>query len=447
MRSPETVAESAWNTWICRLLPWILGLVAWCVYVQGNYVPGGDVTPTELLPISVLTEGDLDLDEFYDKDSRLPFWVVVRKDRVISYYPIVAPLLNLPRVWWARLQGQDLYLERERLAHDTACVITALSVVCMVYVFYGLGLSTRTCAFFGALYAFGTCVWSIGSQALWQHGPSLLFLAGAMALLLRNNRWLPLAGLLLGLAVFNRPTNAVFAVPLTLYVFIHHRPRVLWFLMWAAIPALLMGLYSHVYWGSILSLGQGHSFSGTHGDHKTGFGYPLFKGLASVLISPSRGVFTYTPVLLFALPVWALSFWRSKEQPILRYIAYGAAFNLILLAKWQVWWGGWSWGYRMLVEMVPALMVFLAMGWQRLSSSQRRGAQFAKVVMIALIPFGVYIQYLGAFYFNNDWNRKSNGIDSPQGQERLWDWRDSQWMHYHRMRSEREQRIETLKTE
>ena len=61
-----------------------------------------------------------------------------------------------------------------------------------------------------------------------KHGPSVLFLSIALWALLRGGSTVPWAGLALGLAVINRPTNIAIALPLAIYVLRYERRHSLW---------------------------------------------------------------------------------------------------------------------------------------------------------------------------------------------------------------------------
>jgi hypothetical protein len=65
------------------------------VFLAGmRYVGSGDTEPAELLPISLLTEGNLDFNEFVPGGGDLPYAYRRVGGRVVSSYPIMAGLLN-----------------------------------------------------------------------------------------------------------------------------------------------------------------------------------------------------------------------------------------------------------------------------------------------------------------------------------------------------------------
>ena len=81
-------------------------------------------------------------------------------------------------------------------------------------------------------------------------------------------------------------------------------------------------------------------------------------GLVGLFVSPNRGLFTYSPVLLFA---FALPFlWKRlpADQRILLIWYGGGAFAYTLLIAKMVNWGAFGWGPRYLLPVLP--VVFFA---------------------------------------------------------------------------------------
>jgi len=65
---------------------------------------------------------------------------------------------------------------------------------------------------------------------------------------------------------------------------------------------------------------------------------PLWKGLSGLLLSPSRGLFIYSPFFLFAL--WGLIVvWRGKDR-LLQCFSFAGFFLILTASKWFDWWGG-----------------------------------------------------------------------------------------------------------
>ena len=316
----------------------------------------------------------------------------------MSTYPVTPGLLNLPVYAVANAFGTDLLAWKDRLSLVSAAWISALSVLFIFLVLTRVMATEEGALFFAFVYAFATCVWSVASRALWQHGPSLLFLTAALWLLWKGSpRATRLAGLFLGLAVVTRPTNALIAIPLAIYVFRYRRSALGGFAVLGFVPILLQSLYAWTYWGSPFSLGHTNPIP-----QVANFGGNPFVGLAGLLVSPSRGLLVFSPIFLFSAVGAADAWRRRRNEPLYRYLAIGTALLPLVYAKWTVWWGGQTFGYRFLIEMIPGLVVFLAVAWEtRISRST-----LLQTVFGACLAWSLYVHFLGATVHPTDFNRR-----------------------------------------
>jgi hypothetical protein len=383
------------------------------VYVLGlHYVGSGDTQPAEFLPITLLKDGDLDFAEFVKPDEPFPYWYRRIGRRVVSTYPIVPGFLNVPVFAAADLAGVDLPARRERLSLITAAIESALSVLFLFLCLGRLGHRPLDAFLFAMLYAFGTCVWSVTSRGLWQHGPSLLFQTAALWMLLRATPVsVAASGLLLGFAAVNRPTNLLLALPLAAVVWSRHRRRLPAFLGLAAIPFGLRAAYAWVYWGSPLSMAQADPVpAAAH------FGGNLGVGLAGLLVSPSRGLFVFSPIFLFAGfavgPVWR----RRREDPLSLALIVGVCAIVLVTSSWTIWWGGHCFGYRLLIETTAALTILTSLAWDRV-----RGSAGLRSAFLACAAWSVLVHGMGAWL-------QPTGFDGLVDESRqvLWSLRQSE---------------------
>lgn len=407
-----------------------------------RYLGSGDTIPHELLPVSVIHEFDLDFNEFVDSTDpeELRYFYRNVDGRIVSIYPILPGLANVPVFFLAHLGSLDVYEYRHELSKITATVLVSLSVVFMFLIMAGLTRSNTIALLLSAVYLFGTCVWSVASMAMWQHTVSAPLLAAAFYCLLPGGRrqvagrksqvesrrskgedcgsaekwkWLvPLAGWLLGLAVWGRPTNLVIAGPLALVVLFKHRRQFVSFAVGMAVPLVLMEVYSLVYWGDLLALGQGHRAGQFDGN-------PLH-GFLGLMFSPNRGLLVFSPVLVFAVVelVRRTFAWRTD----LTQRALGVSFLALvaLYSFWGQWWGGYCFGYRLLLECIPILMVFMALAWNRTMAGNRP----VMVLFGLLLAISVFFNFLGAVYYPQGFNMHPNSINLYP--ERLWDMADGE---------------------
>ncbi|HET8796081.1 MAG TPA: hypothetical protein VFO89_00230, partial [Thermoanaerobaculia bacterium] len=368
--------------------------------------------------LSLMGDGDLDFDEFVTPGEPVPFWFTRVGGRVISSYPILPGFLNVPVYFVAAKAGVPLdEAHRAMLSMITGSLIAAASVV-----FFFLAASRlftwRTAALAAIVYAFGTTVFSVAARGIWQHGPSLLFLTCAIWLLTRGTHAsVSLAGLMLGFAVFNRPVNALIVAPLGLLVLMQHSRRTFaLFAFLGAIPMALMSWYSITHWGSILNLGQ---YAVAKGEHDLFRIDGFFSGLAGILFNPSRGLFVFTPLFIFSFIAMARLLRQPSRNPLLVALSAGVLLTLGLYAIFTIWWGGSCFGYRLLTEIVPALMLVAAWGWETLF---RGRAVRLTIALTAAISFSTHL--LGAYYAPCGFDYVPNDINHHP--ERLWSVRDGE---------------------
>jgi hypothetical protein len=378
---------------------------------MGPYSGSGDTEPAELLPISILEGGRLDFDRFYSDRPDLPYAYRRVGGRVVSAYPIVAGLANVPIFAVARLFGVDLYAWRHFLSHVTADLLASASVAFLFLALRKICDCDRQAFFFSLVYAFATEVWSVGSRGLWQHGPSLFFLCASLWLLLHDDpRRVALAGCTLGLAVVSRPTDVLIAIPAAAWVLFRRRRAFLPFLLFAAVPAAAVTFYSARSLGSPLAFGQLYRGGGWHGR--------ILPGLAGLLVSPSRGLFVFSPVLLASLAGAAIVAWsKHPRHELLRWLLPGAAGLLAISSAWGMWWGGASFGYRILLDVVPLLLLLSAVSWTEWIGRRRP----LRVAFGVLFAFSAYVEVLGVLAYPTGFD---DGLDLEPA--RLWNVRDSE---------------------
>jgi hypothetical protein len=161
--------------------------------------------------------------------ARRPNWATVRRGHIVSVYPFAPALLAGPFTWlqlrvldivcpeWTRSELAVVLLMGKNSAAALAALFGVVSFVLLTQLGYG---RERWAALAAA--TLGSEMWVVGSQSLWQHGPSALALAvGILAVDVpeRPRRSL-LAGLASGFVFARRMVSSVYVLP-----------RVAWMLM------------------------------------------------------------------------------------------------------------------------------------------------------------------------------------------------------------------------
>ena len=374
-----------------------------------------------------------------------------------------AGLTALPVFASVQLMARDLRAHPKLVwyaAKFTASLLVALSAGLLYLTM--LRFTPPRIALLAALaYGLGTCVWSTSSQALWQHGPSEFWLALALFFLVRDSI-APLSaaagGTALAMAVACRPTNAVVLAIMALWLAVRDR-RALVALLVGALPlGISLAAYNAIYLGSPFTFGQ-TEIAEKLALHKCGapgvWQTPLWLGAAGLLVSPGRGLLTYSPWLLLALG-GAVIAWREPRYALLRPLPFAALAMLAVHAKFYDWWGGWAFGYRPIVDATVLLAPLAATALAALTSEQvstvRRRLVWGAFAL--LVAWSIGVQTLGALAYDlAGWNGRvvdgvPQDIDRPEYRHRIWSWRDNPiWFyatHFSASRVERARRVQAM---
>ena len=272
--------------------------------------------------------------------------------------------------------------------------------------------------------ALGSDMWTVGSQAMWQHGPAAFSLV-VVIVLLRSTpvpRWrLVLAGLATAFLFSCRLIDGLFASVIVLWL-ARTQPRGLfWFLPAPLLGAVLLFGYNLTYFGDFTG-GQAE-LEQLHRDlhHLPGpWSANMAEGALGTLISPGRGLFVYTPWVALALAATPFVATRLSSQRLIIWLLLALIPYFLLLSKYAVWWGGHCFGPRYWTDVMPLFAILLAFGLDWAAHRSR----FLTVLFTITMVLGIAVQLIGAYCFPSSWNHAPVNVDFRH--ERLWDWRDSE---------------------
>jgi hypothetical protein len=266
------------------------------------------------------------------------------------------------------------------------------------------------------IYALGTATWSTSSQALWQHGPGQLAITACLYSLERwwtdrkLSRWIWFCGVCAGAAVMMRPLNIVLLPGLVLALLLSRAP--IRDLLRAFTPAVAAGLLVLTY--NLIVFQRASGAYGTIMERN------WIGGLSGILFSPGRGLLVYTPVALFALFAFS-SRSRTARAAHLPLFAISVTFIggcCLIVAAWPKWWGGYCWGPRMLTEIIPPLIVLIAIGAPAFNNI------WSKRLFATAALYGCAIQAIGVYFYpNGHWDNTPIPVDIAPG--RLRNWKDN----------------------
>jgi hypothetical protein len=417
-----------------------------------NVTPG-DTWAVRYVPFGVLNQHSLSVDDYIQRfvqpylEGKMHwglYFAVESRGHWMSSYPILTPLLvtplYAPAAWWVQHKHIDpasdamvfVSLAMEKIS---AALIVALSGV-LLFLALGRVVSPRASLLLALVYTLASPTWSVSAQALWLQDLNELALALLLWALLRDNGsrraafWI---GLACALAVANKLTNALVFLPI-----------IIWFCwrgwrqessgqetatgmqrltgFFAPLVALgtLVIVYNLYYFGSLFGAYESAFRNLGYAGIEAGFHGSWAEGIAGLLVSPNRGLFIFVPWTL--LSIWgAVLMIRRDRTGWMPWLAGGALLHFLFYAKLERWYGGYTFGPRYLIDLLPLLAFCLVPYFQR-----PRGAGLNSILTLTF-AFAFGVQVLGAFYYpNGDWNELPVSVDLAR--QRIWNWRDNQIM-------------------
>ncbi len=409
-----------------------------------NYMSSTDTIPAILMPFSILDQHNIYFDQFWDYYSHTTNWWGTyffwqERGHVVSAYPIITPILVTPLYVipyiGIKLLGIPIdmsngtfFLLVYAMEKISAGVVAALSGVIFYLVLREM--FDRKVSLIGlVIYALGTSTWTIASQGLWQHGISELLICLMLLIIARGlkkprDAYFILLGLLSGLLVFNRPTNAPLLLPVAYYTIARGRPGgVARYGVALAAVAIPMFAYSFYFFGG--PFGAYSSYGPLFG-----LGMRNLVGLAGLLISPSRGLFIYTPIALLALP--GVLYVKRLDDKFLRNTLYLGALGVLgvvfIYTSFECWWGGGCYGPRFFTDLIPFIALGIVFTVNEVLNHDRSGTRTLKLGAIAaLLIASVLVQMIGVYLYPVYGFQWGHGQTiTVQDQSKLWDWQDTQ---------------------
>jgi len=406
------------------VVPLAVFLLVFAVHARSSVVEPTDSLWTLHTATSLLDHGDLDLDEYGPLLQRDHDYAIVHaKGHAYEYFPSGTAVLTVPILAAGRLLGQEPSLADgpdQGAQRTIASLYVAATAALLVLI--GRRASGRVGVGVGIaiVFAFATSAWSTADRALWQHAPSMMLLALAL-LIAQRAKHRPFdfvaLGILLALAYFVRPTNAVSALAFLAWVLIAHRRQVGWMIGGAALIAIgFVALNLHSF-GTILP----PYFAAD----RLSLGADVFNAAAGNLVSPARGLLVYSPVVAFAALGFVMRRRRGELTTLERCLGGAVVVHFVAISTFPHWWGGWQYGPRFWSDVLPYLCLFLVPVVARLLTEQGRAELGAVVVALFTIAFlwSVWVNAKGATNQRTfDWNHDPSNVDDHPS--RIWDWTD-----------------------
>lgn len=336
--------------------------------------------------------------------SDLPQTIIGHDGRTYSKYDPGLPLLSAPMVFAADELGKATQSNRYALAAIAVQLIPAAAMsIALAALFH---IASRLYSLPRALIV--TFVGGICTLA-WPYA-RLYFaegvLTGCLTLAIAplcdkiSTRNVILSSCAIGLATLTRASVIIY-LPALAYLIWQNTPRHRLHLSLLGFGPLLaiVALAFHNYL-------RFHDFM-TTGYEGESFRLLPFDGIVGLLFSPGKSIFLYSPPLILSLILWPK---LRRQNPILAWaLILIAGTALTFYGAWWAWHGGWVWGPRFLVPLVPLWCLPLGM----LPASR----SWASLLLVVCV-LGVIVQILGTFTDVTPHYAKVFGDNNPDDETR-----------------------------
>jgi hypothetical protein len=348
------------------------------------------------------------------------------------YLPPGSSILSVPYVAWmnafgvsaANADGSYNPEGETRIEAGLASLLMA-ALACVLFFTARLLLPVTWSAVIALGAVFGTQVWSTASRALWSDTWAIFLLGASLYILLadatRKRQLNPiLLATLLAWTYFVRPTNAISIGAIAVYVFVERREQFLTFIVTGFCWLAIFMAYSWYHFHQLL---PNYFLPGrlNFGSFGTAF--------AGNLVSPSRGLLVYLPVLLFVAYL-AIRYRRVVFKSGLARIAVPViVLHLITISGFTPWNGGFCYGPRYTTGLVPWFALLGILGIQGLlltvgQERRSRGPLFAGAILVGI---SIFVNARGATSYETwMWNVWPDSVDKVP--EKIWDWRRPQFL-------------------
>lgn len=393
---------------------------------RANYYNRSDPDGTLLTAQSLIQHGTIRLDAVGSPETmaeRYRYRIVTVNGHRYYYFPLGSSLLAVPFVAAAMYAGMDMAEVPDDLAmQGWLSTLTLCLIGILMYRLCRFRLSEGPSLFLTLLFTWGTAVSSTCATALWSFNFQMVFILLALNILsgilqqpgpeFFRALWL---GIALFMAYLCRPSAAVFVIGVLLLLAVRRKFNVLA----TTLPVILVlsavfVMFSLNEYGAMLPPYYRMTRLAGHAN--------MPAALAGLLISPSRGLLIFSPFF----PVIFLFGRRTArgDRHLMVFAWFWLLVQIFSVARFPHWWGGHSFGARVLTDGVPAILLMAILILSGLAGRPRR----VFLVMLAVTGTAAVAINTGQGLYNRSTIRWNFYPEIDPNPEYLFNWRYPQFL-------------------
>jgi len=417
------------------LLVLVSALIFACCKFNRNHYSIGDSFGSLLVSQALLEHASIKLDPY---KARIPagYQFHEKNGHIYYYFPLGTSIMAAPMIAIALATGNDTLENNHRLQAKIAGVVN-IALFLFLFLIARQFLDETASLACAAIFWFSTSLASVLGTALWSHDFAILFATISLWLSCRppavSLKRAAALGITLFMAYLCRPTLALLAPCICLYLLAHRKfaATATTIVVLAACALLFIG-FSQREFGQLLpdyyipQRLSGESFS---------------TALYANMLSPARGLLVYTPLLLILVinPIATITAIRRHASLWLISMIWILA-HWISVSRFPHWWGGFSYGPRLMVDILPAVFVMLITSISCWSPQSWNAYRRQTLILVAMVGCWMHVyQGLMNAYSGVLWNVKPNIDANPQ---LIFDWRYPQFLHNQERHEKRLQEFE-----
>ena len=131
----------------------------------------------------------------------------------------------------------------------------------------------------------------------------------------------------------------------------------------------------------------------------------MWRGILGLWLSPAKGVLVFSPILILGFYGMYYYFRHCRKFKLEVSVAIIVILHSMALGKWYAWYGGYCWGYRMMTEIIPYMVLMIV---PFVNSDYFRQKAWGILFWVLLI-YSILIQMLGIVYFDSVWHTLFDG--------------------------------------